>query len=225
MQVIDQPATRTEYRGRAAMLFLSQPVLAWLAWRIEGLEGSWYATPVPPAQAAAGLGLAIAGAWIRIQAASYFSSAKIASPNPMTDEIVQSGPFAVIRNPLYFGSWIWFLGFAVCFGWVPVIVFGLLHAWRNHRVVMLEEQLLRDEHPAAFEDYCRRVPRWIPRRPWALFFGSPWTAEAVLGNAPFLGLAIGLAVSLRTGTMLPVVVCEGLGFAVAGIHFLRRRRL
>ena len=41
------------------------------------------------------------------------------------------------------------------------MLFRSFHAF----VVSYEEPTLRDTYGAEFDDYCRRVPRWIPRRP------------------------------------------------------------
>ena len=41
----------------------------------------------------------------------------------------------------------------------PLLVLGLFHL----RVVRFEEPALRQRFGSVYEEYCRRVPRWIPR--------------------------------------------------------------
>jgi protein-S-isoprenylcysteine O-methyltransferase Ste14 len=77
--------------------------------------------------------------------------------------LVDTGPFSIVRNPLYLGNILLWVGFAVSAGilWlVPVIV--LLLAVEYHAIVRWEEQLLAARIGTAYGDYARRVPRWLP---------------------------------------------------------------
>jgi protein-S-isoprenylcysteine O-methyltransferase Ste14 len=77
--------------------------------------------------------------------------------------LIDSGPFSIVRNPLYLGNILLWVGFAVSarLPWlVPVIV--LLLAFEYHAIVRWEEQLLTARIGPAYGDYTRRVPRWRP---------------------------------------------------------------
>jgi protein-S-isoprenylcysteine O-methyltransferase Ste14 len=77
--------------------------------------------------------------------------------------LIDSGPFSIVRNPLYLGNILLWIGFAVSarLPWlVPVIV--LLLAFEYHAIVRWEEQLLIARIGPAYGDYTRRVPRWLP---------------------------------------------------------------
>lgn len=224
MRVLHRSATTFEYRGRAALLFLSQPLLAWTVFQFGSREGHWYATELPFVTGVWASVFALIGTWIRIQAASYFSSAIVAQPDPVTDHITQTGPFSAVRNPLYLGSLVELFGFALCLGWPAAVIYSGLHAWRYHRIILHEEELFRSDWGSQFDQYCKKVPRWIPNRPTALFYGRRWTGEAILGNGPFIGLCAGIIASTWTGNLLMVIVLEVAGFLVAGLHFLLRRR-
>lgn len=78
--------------------------------------------------------------------------------------LVTSGPYALVRNPLYVGNWLIWTGFAVASGllWMlPVawlvfaIEYGAIAAW--------EEARLRSQYAAEYDRYARVVPRWAPR--------------------------------------------------------------
>lgn len=57
-------------------------------------------------------------------------------------------------------------GEALVFGSWPIAAWALLLAIAFHlRVLWYEEPILRRMFGADFDDYCRRVPRWIPRIP------------------------------------------------------------
>jgi protein-S-isoprenylcysteine O-methyltransferase Ste14 len=77
--------------------------------------------------------------------------------------LVDTGPFSIVRNPLYLGNILLWVGFGVSARllWlVPVIV--VLLAFEYHAIVRWEERLLTERIGAAYGDYARRVPRWLP---------------------------------------------------------------
>jgi protein-S-isoprenylcysteine O-methyltransferase Ste14 len=77
--------------------------------------------------------------------------------------LIDTGPFALIRNPLYVGNVLIWLGFAVTarLVWLaPVIV--VLLGLEYHAIVRWEETLLRQRLGDTYRDYVSRVPRWLP---------------------------------------------------------------
>ena len=77
--------------------------------------------------------------------------------------LVDSGPFARLRNPLYVGNIALWVGFAltVRLVWlVPGIV--TLLGFEYHAIVRWEEHLLEARLGDAYRAYAARVPRWIP---------------------------------------------------------------
>jgi protein-S-isoprenylcysteine O-methyltransferase Ste14 len=79
------------------------------------------------------------------------------------EELATSGPYAYTRNPLYLGSLVMAVGFAVAArsGWVlllSVVMFFLIYL----PVIRSEEIFLRQAFPN-FEEYTRNVPRLFPR--------------------------------------------------------------
>jgi len=78
--------------------------------------------------------------------------------------LVDTGPFALVRNPLYLGNILLWVGFAIAadLAWLtPVIV--VLLGFEYHAIVRWEERLLESRIGAPYRDYMARVPRWIPR--------------------------------------------------------------
>jgi protein-S-isoprenylcysteine O-methyltransferase Ste14 len=78
-------------------------------------------------------------------------------------ELTVTGPYAYTRNPLYLGSALIAAGFALALLSWPVALlvvggFAAIYA----PVIALEERFLRATF-AGFDEYCRRVPRLIPR--------------------------------------------------------------
>jgi protein-S-isoprenylcysteine O-methyltransferase Ste14 len=91
--------------------------------------------------------------------------------------LILSGPFALIRNPLYVGNILLWAGFAISarLVWFAPLVIVLL-ALEYHAIVRWEEELLAARIGEPYEQYVARVPRWLP----SLSRPSLW-ATAVTG--------------------------------------------
>jgi len=77
--------------------------------------------------------------------------------------LVATGPFALLRNPLYVGNILLWVGFTIAARmlWLAPIVLVLL-ALEYHAIVRWEETLLESRLGQIYLDYAARVPRWIP---------------------------------------------------------------
>lgn len=79
-------------------------------------------------------------------------------------ELATSGPYAVTRNPLYFGSALLAAGFAIAGGsWVAGAIVAAYFAVFYYAVMRNEEADLRKRFGAAFDEYAARVPLFLPR--------------------------------------------------------------
>jgi protein-S-isoprenylcysteine O-methyltransferase Ste14 len=79
-------------------------------------------------------------------------------------ELITTGPYAIVRNPVYLG----FFGLSVATGVVATVPLALPLAIAMFVIgtivrVRAEEQLLRSEFGAAFDRYAERVPALMPR--------------------------------------------------------------
>jgi hypothetical protein len=74
-----------------------------------------------------------------------------------------TGPYAYVRNPLYLGSIIIAIGFAVAARdiWVAIAILAMF-ALVYVPVIRDEETFLRKRFPA-YDDYARHVPALLPR--------------------------------------------------------------
>lgn len=80
------------------------------------------------------------------------------------NELVDTGPYSITRNPLYMFSFIGAAGIGLGSGSLLIGAVFALGAYVLFRpVVLSEEQALRALFGPPFEDYCRRVPRFLPR--------------------------------------------------------------
>lgn len=79
------------------------------------------------------------------------------------ETLVTTGPYAYTRNPLYLGSLLIGIGFAIAARswWVGVLLIVMFFAIYLP-VIRGEEKFLRETFPD-FEEYARQVPRMFPR--------------------------------------------------------------
>jgi protein-S-isoprenylcysteine O-methyltransferase Ste14 len=79
------------------------------------------------------------------------------------EQLATAGPYAYVRNPLYLGSLIVAVGFAVTArSWWIAGGLALFFFAVYVPVIRAEETFLRERFPE-FEDYARQVPRLLPR--------------------------------------------------------------
>ena len=79
-------------------------------------------------------------------------------------ELVVSGLYKYVRNPMYVGILLVILGHFLWFGfWNLLIYAAVVFAAFSAFVIFYEEPTLKRNFGAAYEDYLKRVPRWIPR--------------------------------------------------------------
>jgi protein-S-isoprenylcysteine O-methyltransferase Ste14 len=90
------------------------------------------------------------------------------TPEPLhpTETLVVNGLYRYMRNPMYLGVLTMIFGQAVLLANRHVAIYGASAAVIMHLfVVFYEEPTLRARYGAQYEEYSRRVRRWIPRFP------------------------------------------------------------
>jgi protein-S-isoprenylcysteine O-methyltransferase Ste14 len=79
-------------------------------------------------------------------------------------ELVAVGFYRYVRNPMYVGILAMLLGHFLWFGYWNLLLYAVLVFLAFHTfVTFYEEPTLKRTFGAPYEDYCKRVPRWIPR--------------------------------------------------------------
>jgi protein-S-isoprenylcysteine O-methyltransferase Ste14 len=114
----------------------------------------------------AGLILILLGEGTRFWGVSYAGSATRATGTAGGGELVTSGPFALVRNPLYIGNFFIGLGIMIMYwAWMPwmALLYFLLFGVQYSLIIQLEEEYLSNQFNTTYTAYCSRVRRWIPR--------------------------------------------------------------
>jgi protein-S-isoprenylcysteine O-methyltransferase Ste14 len=120
----------------------------------------------------------IGGEWVRL--------AGVAAAGTVTrrrsravQRLVTYGVFAWVRNPLYVGNFLIWMGFVVISGvlWflpVAIVIFAIEYSL----IVRYEEGVLESIFGGEYLAYKQSTPRWIPRPPGARVGGEHDWAEA-----------------------------------------------
>jgi protein-S-isoprenylcysteine O-methyltransferase Ste14 len=131
------------------------------------------------------LGLALR-AWAGGCAGEHTRNSTIEAPR-----LVTGGPFSFVRNPIYLASVILGFGMVALVGdpWLLGLYFGVF-VFLYGFIVPAEEKFLRERFGEAYERYCARVPRALPRwSAWKEAQPQPFDRRALLGEAR-LGLVL-----------------------------------
>jgi protein-S-isoprenylcysteine O-methyltransferase Ste14 len=113
-----------------------------------------------------GFCIAVTGELIRLWGVSWAGSETRTTGEVGGTFLIVSGPFAHVRNPLYLGNILIYTGLGVMsFALFPYLqIAGLLFFYYQYRMIIKEEEnYLQNAFGAAFEDYKKNVPRFIPR--------------------------------------------------------------
>ena len=133
------------------LLFLG-PVIN-KAWPLPPIGVSWL-----PGVAIGIVGLAI------IAAAQFRFRATGENPVPWTptNTVIDTGIFAITRNPMYLGMATAQFGFGVALDSFWSITLVPVSIWIiTSQVIAKEEAYLTRARGQPYRDYCRRVPRWL----------------------------------------------------------------
>ncbi len=89
------------------------------------------------------------------------------SPFDPARHLVIKGLYRYVRNPMYIGVLIILLGEALTFQSVTLLGYaGIVFVVFNAFILLYEEQYLRRQFGAQYDHYCKRVRRWVPRKPY-----------------------------------------------------------
>lgn len=138
---------------------MSAPGSFFVRWRVRlgypvAVGVLWFARPTPRSILLGALVGAL-GLWLRAYAAGYLHKQEV---------LTVTGPYAYTRNPLYLGSALLALGAGIATrSWISASILLVYFAIFYSMVMRREETELQVRHGAAFEEYARAVPLFIPR--------------------------------------------------------------
>ncbi len=125
-----------------------------------------YSAEPQPTGAGIGLLIILLGEWVRLSALRSIGAPSrtrtAGAPN-----LITWGMYAHVRNPLYVGNFLIYIGLVVLGGgpWLPLLL-ALTVAYfifQYALIIRLEESVLAEKFGEPYSAYCQEVPRVIPR--------------------------------------------------------------
>ncbi len=178
-------------RRRTVFTWLVPLLLLGLSLYFHKQYGGWAAY-------GAGLALVVLGEVVRFWSAGYISKDAV---------IATGGPYAHVRNPLYFGSLLLSLGYGLLsgLGWWGVALTLTLFLVFHLAAILYEEKFLTAKFGAPYLEYKQRVPRLLPS-PWPRTTGTgQFTWAQALKNREQTSALFALAfVALLSIRLLPL---------------------
>lgn len=128
-------------------IFLSKSIFS--HWKNESLDESLDA---------AGLALVLFGFLFRIAARGYKEEETNSG-----HRLVETGPYAIVRNPMYFGTLVIGTGIILVFLklWL-ILVFALIFLFIYAPQIKKEESILSDKFKQQYSDYRKKTPKYFP---------------------------------------------------------------
>jgi protein-S-isoprenylcysteine O-methyltransferase Ste14 len=171
-------ATAFEFRFRFAIIttvyflgFLSpwlivlhrphQPAWPWLAGSLSS-TGLFTFSNASALVTAAMLACTLLGAALRFWATACLGARTVHSHQMHAIQVMDAGPFAYTRNPLYLGSFFTLLGVSTLMPVSGMIFANLAYIFFITRIVLSEQAYLTQEIGQPYLDYCNRVPALFP---------------------------------------------------------------
>lgn len=124
-----------------------------------------FARPTLPS-IVAGLAVMLLGETIRLWGVSIAGSETRTTGTVGGTYLITTGPFAHVRNPLYVGNMLLYVGVGILANaltpWLPLAALGWF-AFQYSLIVSGEEEYLAQRFGEAYERYRAGVPRFLPR--------------------------------------------------------------
>jgi protein-S-isoprenylcysteine O-methyltransferase Ste14 len=113
-----------------------------------------------------GVILIVAGVPVLVDSFARFALQGVGTPAPVfpTKQLVVTGLYRFVRNPMYVAVVSVILGQGLVLGSIRILEYGAL-VWLAFHLFVLpyEEPILRASFGPEYEQFCAAVPRWVPR--------------------------------------------------------------
>ena len=118
---------------------------------------AWYTVVI-------GMPFIVAGEFLRIWAVGYAGASTRARTLGAARDLVTTGPYSYVRNPIYLGNFL--LSFGVClvanvYWLLAILIVGYFFQYLP--IIALEEAYLLESCGSVYQTYRERVPRFIPQ--------------------------------------------------------------
>jgi len=168
-------------------------VLAWLALELTRMGVAPFRASAAVAIVAGTLVAALAVV-LRVWGTAYLGAFTVNHLQMKAGGVVADGPYRLVRNPLYLGTWM--MAAAMAFAMPPtgaLLTLALLAVFLL-RLILAEEAFLQEKLGEPYAAYLKSVPRLIPRLRSTVAHGGtrPQWGHAVLAEVNAIGVLVAL---------------------------------
>jgi len=135
--------------------------ISWGTITVQAARGKINAAPLPVARQYIVVLLILIGIAFTIPAFLNLGSRNSFGLSDESEGLQTTGIYRISRNPMYLGFYLVTLASLVAVPHWINIGCGLLGMYIHHRIALVEEQVLLEQYTDAYEDYKRRVRRYI----------------------------------------------------------------
>lgn len=162
---------QTWFNGLRSALYASGfiALFAWIALDLRSFD-SVFGIALPGSLVSTGFVIMLAGATLAVSCIATFVVRGRGTPAIFDPprQFVAVGPYRYVRNPMYIGGFILFLGLALYLRSVSILLMAIVLLPAVHLfVVLYEEPTLKRKFDGPYESYLSTVARWLPRVPRA----------------------------------------------------------
>jgi protein-S-isoprenylcysteine O-methyltransferase Ste14 len=147
---------------------------------------------------------------LRMWAGTELSARRVMAFRVQTDRLETSGPYVLVRNPIYLADFLAICAFALCLPSAGLAM-PLLFYLHYRRLIAFEERSLGAGFHQSYEAYREAVPRLVPNRRSFVAFaraiaGFRLSREGIRHNALYILFIPGFLAAAWNNDFLPAVV-------------------
>lgn len=163
--------TQTWFNGLRSALYATGfiALFAWIALDLRSFD-SIFGISLPASLASIGFVIMLVGAALAISCIATFVVLGRGTPALFDPprQFVAAGPYRYVRNPMYIGGFILFIGLALYLRSLSILLMAVVLVPVVHLLVVLyEEPTLKRKFDGPYENYLSTVARWLPHTPRA----------------------------------------------------------
>lgn len=113
----------------------------------------------------AGMVIGTVGGTVALWCVYTFATVGKGTPAPFDPprQLVTRGPYQFVRNPMYIGAGFALIGAALFYESLSLFGYvGILFVVTHTFIILYEEPTLKRTFGQEYEEYCRKVKRWLP---------------------------------------------------------------
>ncbi len=184
------------FRWRSYVLFAFLPFFVYAAFQGEVLEKIWGDTMGEAFEWFA-IGMMVLGEGIRIATVGFVPRGTSGrnTHGQVAEVLNTSGLYSVVRNPLYLGNCLMYVGLALFSQNLALaVILALVLLPYYERIISAEESFLAEKFGAPYTDWAARTPAFIPRVTGFVAPSMPFSLRSVIRReqASVLGAVVAL---------------------------------